>query len=133
MKRFTPIVPAAMLKTYERFGYAPAVRAGGQLILSGVIGFAADRSMPADFRTQIDNVFTGIAEVLAEAGASLDDVVSLTSYHVGDMQSQLADFVAVKAARLGEPHPVWTAVGVTALAFPGALVEVAAVALAPGA
>jgi enamine deaminase RidA (YjgF/YER057c/UK114 family) len=63
-------------------------------------------------------------------GATLDDVASLNSYHVGDLHSQLRELVEVKATRIRPPHPIWTGVGVTQLGVPGALLEISAVAVA---
>jgi enamine deaminase RidA (YjgF/YER057c/UK114 family) len=58
--------------------------------------------------------------VLSEAGATLDDVASLNSYHVGDLDSQLRELVDIKVTRIRAPHPAWTGVGVTQLGVPGA-------------
>ena len=37
--------------------------------------------------------------------ATLDDVASLSSYHVGDLHSQLRELVDIKATRIRPPHP----------------------------
>lgn len=109
-KSFAAIVPASHQAAYDAYQFAPAVRIGDQIIVSGVIGFAADMSLPAEFDVQVENAFTQLETVLAEAGASLADVASLTTYHRGDLAAQMPAFIAIKAARLGEPHPAWTAV-----------------------
>ena len=69
--------------------------------------------------------------ILNEAGATLDDVASLSSYHVGDLHSQLRELVDIKATRIRPPHASWTGVGVTQLGVPGALLEISAVVMAP--
>ena len=45
------------MKGFEQFGYAPAVRAGNLLYLSGQIGRRADGSFPEDIHDQVDLVF----------------------------------------------------------------------------
>lgn len=130
-KPFTPIVPAPLQAAYDSFQFAPAVRVGEQVIVSGIIGFAPDMSLPDDFAAQVENAFSTLELVLSEAGAALSDVASLTTYHVGDLPAQMATFIAIKTARLGVPHPAWTAVGVASLAVPGAQIEIAATAFVP--
>jgi enamine deaminase RidA (YjgF/YER057c/UK114 family) len=88
-------------------------------------------ALPADFRQQAENVFDALEAVLEEAGATLQNVAALQSFHVGDLGAQMGDFIAVKSRRLGAPHPAWTAVGVAALAVEGALVEVSATVYVP--
>ena len=129
-KPFTAIVPLSMKAASEAYQYAPAVRIGDQILISGVVGADPEGRLPADFRSQAENVFTTLEAILKEAGATLDDVASLNSYHVGDLDGQLRELVDIKATRIRAPHPAWTGVGVTQLGVPGALLEVSAVAVA---
>jgi enamine deaminase RidA (YjgF/YER057c/UK114 family) len=127
---FTAIVPSSMKAASEAYQYSPAVRIGDQILISGVVGADPEGRLPADFRGQAENVFTTLEAILSEAGATLEDVASLNSYHVGDLDNQLREFMAVKATRIRAPYPIWTGVGVTQLGAPGALLEVSAVAAA---
>jgi enamine deaminase RidA (YjgF/YER057c/UK114 family) len=129
-KPFTTIVPPSFKEASETYQYAPAVRIGDQILISGIVGADADGRLPHDFRSQAENVFTTLEAILSEAGATLDDVASLNSYHVGDLDSQLRELIDIKATRIRAPHPAWTGVGVTQLGVPGALLEVSAVAVA---
>ena len=129
-KQFTAIVPPSMKAASEAYQYAPAVRIGGQILISGIVGTDAQGRLPPDFRSQAENVFTTLEAILNEAGATLDDVASLNTYHVGEIHSQLHHFVEVKATRIRPPYPIWTGVGVTELGVPGALLELTAVAVA---
>ena len=129
-KPFTAIVPPSLKATSETYQFAPAVRIGNQILISGIIGVDAEGRLPPDFRSQAKNVFTTLEAILNESGATLDDVASLNSYHVGDLHSQLRELVDVKATRIRPPHPIWTGVGVTQLGVPGALLEISAVAVA---
>jgi len=65
----------------------------------------------------------GTAATLAEAGATMADIVDMTSFHT-DMPDTLGEFMAARDAAIGDPYPAWTAIGCTALAIPGARVEV---------
>ena len=129
-KPFTAIVPPSMKAASETYQYAPAVRIGAQILISGVVGADAEGRLPPDFRSQAQNVFTTLEIILNQAGATLDDVASLNTYHVGDLGSQLRELMDIKATRIRAPYPIWTGVGVTQLGVPGALLELSAVAVA---
>jgi len=129
-KLFTTIVPPSLKAVSETFQFAPAVRIGDQILISGIVGTDTDGRLPPDFRSQAKNVFTTLEAILNEAGATLDDVAGLNTYHVGDLHSQLRELVDIKAARIRPPYPAWTGVGVTELGVPGALLELTAVAVA---
>lgn len=130
-KRFKPVIPSPMQPAYDGYKYAPAVIAGNQIHISGLLGLGEDGSVPDDYAQQVENIFGLMELVLAEAGATLADVFSMTSYHVGDLPRQMPDFIRVKTERLGEPHPAWTAIGVSQLALEGAQIEVSVIAFAP--
>ena len=115
------VVPAAQQHFYDRFHFAPAVRAGELLLCSGQIGTGADGRPPADPETQFVAAFEQVKAVLAEAGLGFPDVVELTTFHVG--MQHLATFATVKDRYLAAPYPAWTAIGVSELAFPGGLAE----------
>ncbi|MEM7340754.1 MAG: Rid family hydrolase [Actinomycetota bacterium] len=130
MAEFEVILPAGSEKTYERFQFAPATKVGNMIWVSGVIG-AEGASVPEDPAEEFANAFAGLAAVLAEAGATMDDIVEMTSFHV-DMSTHLAAFMAAKAAAVSEPYPAWTAIGCTELAIPGARAEVKVTAIVDG-
>src|SRR5690242_21799534 len=81
-KPFTTIVPPSFKAASETYQYAPAVRIGDQILISGIVGVDAEGRLPPDFRSQAKNVFTTLEAILNESGATLDDVASLNSYHV---------------------------------------------------
>ena len=115
---------------FKKFGYSPAVRAGDFLYVAGQIGLNSDGSMPAKDEGQIVNAFDRLKIVLEEAGASLDDIVELVSYHVG-LQNHLGKFVEIKSRYIREPYPTWTILEIAGLARPGLVIEIKAVAYAP--
>ena len=124
------IIPASMQAVYDQWHFAPAVKVDDTLYLSGLMGAEADSSVSEDPKTQFHRLFTRMEEVLAEAGCAIGDVVEMTSYHLS-LAETFAVFSAVKDARMPEPHPAWTAIGVHSLLLPAALVEVKAVAKIP--
>jgi enamine deaminase RidA (YjgF/YER057c/UK114 family) len=115
---------------FKKFGYSPAVRAGDFIYVAGQIGLNPDGSMPDNDAGQIVNAFDRLKIVLEEAGATLDDIVELVSYHVG-LQGHLTQFVEIKNRYIHEPFPTWTILEIVGLARPGLVIEVKAVAYAP--
>lgn len=109
--------------------YTPAVRAGGFVFVSGQTprdpgtGALVGRTVAEQSRQTLDNV----RRVLAAAGATLDDVVSVTVY-LTDVATW-DEFNAVYRDYFREPFPTRTAVGV---ALRDILVEVSAVAYQGG-
>lgn len=111
-------------------GFSPATHVSGFLFVSGQTGVnPEDMSVPESFEEQVDNMFVSMKHVLAESGADFGNIVSLTSYHIGDMHEQLPAFIAAKRTVFGQPACAWTAVGVRELALPGLLIEASAIAV----
>ena len=132
-KPFTPVIPAMLQPAYDGYCYAPALVAGRDIYVSGLLGYDADGTVPEGLTRQLANIFAHLEMILAEAGASLADVYKLNTFHLGDLKGQMPEFIQVKTERLGAPHPAWTAIGVAELALPGAVIEVAAIARLPDA
>lgn len=112
---------------FEKFEFAPAVRARGFVYVSGQVGRAPDGRIPADLAEQADLAFRRIGFILGRVGLGFDDIVELVSYHV-DLPDHLPSFVDVKSRYMKAPFPAWTMVGVTALAHPDLKVEIKAIA-----
>ncbi len=128
MANHEPIIPAGSEGSYNRFHFAPAVKTGNTIYVSGVIGTGDDGKAPEDAADEFSNAFGSLATTLEAAGASLADVVELTTFHT-DMPETLGAFMKAKDEVMSEPYPAWTAIGCTALAIPGARVEVKATAV----
>jgi enamine deaminase RidA (YjgF/YER057c/UK114 family) len=126
--RFEVVIPPGQERVYKAWHFAPAVRTGDTVYVSGVIGLGPDGKVPEDPADEFTNAFAQLAATLEAAGATLADVVELTSFHV-DMADTLGPFVAAKDAVITEPYPAWTAIGCTALAVPGGRAEVKATAV----
>ena len=114
------------------FGFSQAWRvddAGSILFLSGQGSISADGELvaPGDFEAQARQTFQNIQTVLEQAGASFDDVVKVTAYFT-DI-SKLRDYARVRDEFVSSPPPASTAVEVSALALPGMMIEVEAIAV----
>jgi enamine deaminase RidA (YjgF/YER057c/UK114 family) len=97
---------------------------------SGVVPVAPDGTVPADIGEQAAVVWANIAAVVADAGLTLADVVSVTTYVVVDEISALAEVMAARDAALGGHRAASTLVTVPALARPEWKMEIAVVAAA---
>jgi enamine deaminase RidA (YjgF/YER057c/UK114 family) len=148
------IVPPALAEVHDRWHFAPAMRSGGFLFVSGIVGTSPDGEAPAtgldgaqattaaaeapldalvavrDPEAQVDTAFRALRAILNHAGADLCDIVELTTYHV-DIARHMPTFMAVRDRHLSPPWPAWTAVGVAELIVPGGLVELRAITRAP--
>ena len=118
------VVPEEMQALYEKLRFAPAVRHGDLLFLSGQIGLGATPAEEYRFAWQ------AIEKTLKAAGAGLEDIVEITSYHVG-LQEHGREFQKIKNEFIKAPYPAWTAIGVSELAMPGAHVEIRVIARRP--
>ncbi|RQV24406.1 RidA family protein [Burkholderia cenocepacia] len=129
MSKREAIIPAGMEAVYEKIGYAPGVRVGDTLYISGQIGRDAAMQRIEDREAQIVQAFENLKHVLEAAGASFDDVVDLTTFHT-DMRD-LPLFMQVRDRYFhAHPRPAWTAVGAHMLGgAPGYIVEIKAVAV----
>ncbi len=117
------VIPKGMEAFYTRFHFAPVVKDGNLLLCSGQLGNGAGNTIDADPEAQFTQAFENVKSVLETAGASFDNIVEMTTFHV-DLQKNLSAFMKVKDRFMQEPYPAWTAIGITELAFPGALVEI---------
>ncbi|MES3033915.1 MAG: Rid family hydrolase [Gemmatimonadota bacterium] len=126
-RNWTPIFLAADVPL-PAGAYSPAVRAGDFVHVSGQV--------PKDFRTgalvgdtveeQAVQVISNLREVLAAAGATLDDVVAATIYLTNEQD--WASVNDIWKASFSTPYPSRTTVGAR---LRGILIEVSAVAYRP--
>lgn len=122
------IIPEQSRPYYEDAGYAPAIRVGDTIYVSGVIvSLRGEGSYEERYARGYRATLEWIETVLIEAGASLDDVIDITTFHT-DLQRQLETAVEVNKQIMAMPHPAWTAVGTTALASPDGVTEIKVVA-----
>jgi len=108
------------------FGYSRAVRAGDHVFVAGCAAIGPDNETVAigDPAGQARRAFKVIEGALAEAGASLEEVV-LTRFFLTDVADMEA-VAKVHAEVFRKTRPVTSAVQVAALARPEWLVEIEA-------
>jgi enamine deaminase RidA (YjgF/YER057c/UK114 family) len=97
---------------------------------SGQLGISADAEVPADCAGQARLCFENIRAVLAEAGMGFEHVVKLTAFVTG--REHLRPYMEVRNEMFAEPYPASTLMIVAGFARPEFVVEVEAIAAAPG-
>ena len=75
------IVPTGMEAVYEKIRYAPAVKVGNTVYVSGQIGRDANMKLVAEREAQIVQAFENLKAVLEAAGGTLADIVDVTTFH----------------------------------------------------
>jgi enamine deaminase RidA (YjgF/YER057c/UK114 family) len=117
-------------------GYTHVVEAAAParlIYISGQLGLDLDNKIvgaPGDFRAQAEQTFVNLKNALAAVGAGFEHVVKLNNYfvdiaHIAQFREIRDRFVDTAAP------PASTAVAISALARPGALIEVEAIAVVP--
>jgi 2-iminobutanoate/2-iminopropanoate deaminase len=111
--------------------YTDAVVAGDLLFVSGVVPVDESGALVGahDVVTQAEQVFRLIGQVMLGAGGTAADIVKVTVYLLDIDDRPLIN--PVRQAFFGSVRPASTLVEVSALAVPGARLEVEAVALLP--
>lgn len=115
------IVPTGLEWQVKEYGFSPAVRAGDFIFVSGVVaGYATGEDgkpvAPTDAAIEagFERAFVRLEEIIKAAGADWSDVVEMTTYHT-DLPAQGRILMTVKAKRMNEPFPAWTAIDVDRL------------------
>lgn len=107
---------------------------GRTVYLAGQLGLDIDNNLvgkPGDFRAQRTQAFENLGLALASVGATFNDVVKINNYltdisHIGIFREVRDTFLNTKAP------PASTTIAIPALARPGALFEIEAVAVLAG-
>lgn len=103
-----------------------AVEHGGMttLHISGQVGTGSD------FETQMRTALAGLEEQLGASGATLDDLVKITTFIVDYTPAHLDTFRQVRREIMGnEDMPASTLVGVEALGLPEWKIEIEGIAV----
>ena len=116
---------------YNKYHYAPALRAGDTLILSGIAA-AGDGS----YDDKVRRMFERMKAELALAGLTSADVVEVTTFHTVPKDTSAFDDEFDHFLKIHDEYfpagnyPAWTAIGGIVLLAPGAVVEMRVVAVA---
>ncbi|GHA88025.1 Rid family hydrolase [Cognatilysobacter bugurensis] len=121
--------PRGMEPSYHDWHYSPVVKVGDTVTVSGI---PAGRGKT--YEEKVRNMFEALKAHLATAGATLADVVELTTFHAAPrssekFQKEFERFAPIHHEYFPDHYPAWSAVGTTALLQPGAPVEMRAVAV----
>jgi 2-iminobutanoate/2-iminopropanoate deaminase len=112
--------------------FSQGIRVGDTIYVAGMAALDAEGKIvgPGDMKAQARKTFENIGTVLAEAGATLADVVKITAY-VTDM-SKYSEYAQVRAEVFSRNPPTSATVSTAKLVSPELLVEVEAIAYVGG-
>ncbi|MGE5145906.1 MAG: RidA family protein [Candidatus Eiseniibacteriota bacterium] len=126
------VAPADLYDT-RAAGFAQVVVAGGGrlAVLSGMVAYDTGRNLigAGDHAAQLRQALRNVTAALAGVGATVENVILLRIYIVGYDVAQLPMLHEALREAFGAHHAANTLVGVAALARPGLLVEVEAMAM----
>lgn len=124
-----PVIPASIAAPAAAYAHAVVTESARRwLHTSGVVPIAPDGSVPSDLADQAAVVWSNISAMLSDAGMSVTDIVSVTTYAV--VGEDLAPVMAARDDALGGHLAASTLVTVPALARPEWRMEIAVVAAA---
>ena len=121
----------AVRGVHKTTGYSHAAKAGGLLFLAGQVAQDQDGNVVGrgDVEAQAVQIFDNLRAVLASAGATLNDVVKLTTYTTN--VAHRAKIAEVRARYFTSYFPPNTFLVVASLATPDYLLEIEAIAACP--
>lgn len=116
----------------ERFNVSQGFRVGDLILVSGQTANDGHGTLvgPNDFDAQARQVFHNLDRVLKAGGSGLDSVIKVNIY-LTDM-SNFPKIVELRKQYFSKPYPADTIVEVNALALPGMMIEIEAMALVRG-
>jgi enamine deaminase RidA (YjgF/YER057c/UK114 family) len=128
------VTPGYGNRQRQKWHYSQALRYGNRVDISGQGGWDDDWGFPDAIRDEVIRAFDNVERTLATAGASWRHVVSVHSYHRPDADGVIGDDHLTTMAeqfrlRMGERAPLWTCIGVAALANPRMRVEIQVTAI----
>lgn len=114
---------------FEQYTFAPAVRCGNMLFMSGMTAVDESGSIVGeeDIVTQTAFIYEKMSEVLEAAGASFDDIVYTREYITST--DEYRETAAVRREYFQNGFPAATGVVVADLLRPNALIEIEAMAV----
>ncbi|WP_062428301.1 RidA family protein [Herbidospora daliensis] len=131
MSSAVTLIRSASLSDVAQYAYAATAPAGSRLIfLAGACPLNDDGSTaaPGDYAAQAAKAIENMQTALADAGASLRDVISTRVLVASTLREDLVTAWQVVRDTFGEHDVPSTLMGVTVLGYEGQLVEIEAVA-----
>ena len=128
MTKREQIIPQGMENIYAEKRYAPGVRVGDLVFVSGMLGRDENLRILEDPEAQLVQVFENTRKVLEAAGATFADVVEFVGYFT-HLQRDMALYQTVKDRYVSGDLPAQTVIGINELAAPGLLLELRCTAM----
>ena len=112
----------------EKFGFHLGIRVENTVYVSGTVAWDRDGNIVGrdNMLEQSRQAFSNVKEILAEAGATMDDVVKINAF-LTDI-NRYTEYSAARAEAFTNNIPASTAVASPALVEPGLLIEIEAIA-----
>ncbi len=114
---------------YESYQFSQAVKVGNQIWISGQVGMNEKGELGKNVEEQTRIAFENLEHVLKAAGASFDNIVEMTTYHISMEGADVEAFQKVRSEFIKKDYPAWTAIGVKELVLPNFLIEIKATAV----
>ncbi|MEE2980262.1 MAG: RidA family protein [Pseudomonadota bacterium] len=113
----------------EKIRVTPGIQVGETVYTSGQVALSADGEIigPGDVAAQTRAVFDNLRAVLAEAGATMDDVVKILVFLIDMKDFQV--FSKIRAETFPNKVPASSVVGAPAFAHSDLLIEIEAIAV----
>ena len=120
--------PDTLPKPGGKWTHAIEVPVGARMLfIAGQAGFDSEGTLPPTFAEQVENTYSNIVKVLADADMSVEDLV-MGTIHMVDADDDLDLLIAASARHFGKHAWAGTLIYVKALAYPELLVEINAIA-----
>ena len=112
----------------EKFAFNLGIKVGNTVYVSGTVAWDPDGTIvgPGDMLAQSRKAFANLKEILAEAGASMDDVVKITAF-LTDI-GRYAEYSQARSEAFTNNMPASTAVTSPRLIQDELMVEIEAIA-----
>ena len=123
--------PTSIRPPFARYSHGIAVPAGHRLVfISGQLGLNVDDTIPAECEAQADRCFANIAAILTEDRMTMANIVRLNAYVTA--REHMQGYMRSRDRQFPATPPASTLMIVTGFVRPEFLVEIEAVAAAPG-
>lgn len=112
--------------------YKHGNRCGNLIHIGGrvALNHQAQVLQPGDMVAQTKIAMENLSKVLAEFGATLDDVVKVTTFYQGSASAEaLHENLLIRSNSYTEPGPATTGIPIPALIYEGMVIEIEAIAI----
>lgn len=115
------------------FSYGALAKPGRTLHIAGITGHAADGTISDDIVAQFSAAAESVAKVVAEAGGTPSDVVSMMIYtsDISAYRDATREIGVAYRDVFGSHYPPMALIGISELYDPRAVVELVCVAVVP--